>query len=158
VGPSSSLELPPAGFYAKGASLVLPTGLYLHDGTDWVAVEDDTGWRSDGWVAKAGWSNPGAQWRVRNGMSDLRIRARRTGANIAGTSSGRLSDTPVLDIPAAASSPSWMLSGSGHMQLPTDSGVWFYRLFGGGINLTAINPDTNLATDTTLFANLTYLL
>lgn len=154
----TALALPPASFYSKGAHLVLPTGLYVHNGSAWVAVENDSGWRYDGFSAKSGWTNNGCAWRTRNGLAELRIRGKRTGSTLTFGTTGDLSDTAALVMPDATEC-NWLLVGSGSF---TTSTIWGfeYRIYNGSneFTITSGMPNGVIGSGHYFFANLAYLL
>lgn len=151
---------PPDPAYAQGAQvLVTRTGLKVADGGVWYDVKADTGYQSNGFVARSGWSDQGCAYRILNGVVTLHLRALRSGTTITANSSGSLSDSPMIEVPTPVRQ-SWLVTGGGTLTTASSSTLGFdWRLSQSGVwSITSASPNTPIANGTVLYATATYPL
>lgn len=111
--------------------------------TEWVAVWEDTGWTTDGFVVRNGWSITDIRGRTWGLHTEIRGTMTRTGDEIVATTAGNIIDTTVVTVP-----PQYRPTG-----LPV-AGIFVARITGGGCflypsgDLQIVDAHSNSSIDT----------
>ncbi len=158
---------PPTDRMVGPAIVVRKFGIDVFDGTEWTRLASDTGVRTDGFALPTGsneWVNAGSEWRVKDGVAQVVLAAKRTaGTTTSNSISGSIPDIQVIRFPSGAKPPTARypiacyatLSGTSFqvgatVTTDTAGNAWLY--------LVSTAPAVSIRPNDTVYATATFLV